>query len=472
MAFTISMRRLSLLAGAAGALAASFAGCGGGSSSPGVTPPPNTGRGACVANTVHADGRARWTVLIYMNAANSLQHDSLINVGQMASVGSDANVNIVLQWKQTIASQIIYANGDVTPSFVGTHRYLIRKHSASDVNNIQNNHDTSSLEADRLADPATNALDASTGASTSDMGNVNTLSNFVKWGTSNYPADNLAVVIWNHGSGWRPVYNISRAASLKPMPLINLPGRRAFSQDDNTRNEIQTWELPAALTGLSQPVDALVFDASLEQMIEVAYQNRTVARVQVGSEESPPGRGYPYDKWLTDLKASGKNSCEVAGNIVQDFVNSYSGQTGITQSYVDLSKMSGVAAALDAFGAALLPHINDQAAIIASARANAVHYGEGMSLYAGFVDLYGFADNVATTSTKPELQQAANVLKATLVGSNGAVLQNGIGSSDEANSHGLSVYIPSPGGYLPAYGSLSLAADAPHWRQFLQSQVQ
>ncbi len=469
MSLTISLRRLSMLAGAIGILSASLAGCGGGGN-PTVTQAV-TGRGACEANTPHADGRARWTILIYMNAANNLQPDSLLNVGQMASVGSDANVNIVLQWKQTVASQVNNPFGDVTPSFVGTRRFLIHQHTSAAVNNIENNHDTSSLDSDRLADPATNAIDPTTGASTSDMGNINTLSNFIKWGVSAYPADNLAVVIWNHGSGWRPVYNSSRAAG-GVLPKINLPGRKAFSQDDNTRNEIQTWELPSALAGLAQPVDALVFDASLEQMIEVAYQDRTVARVQVGSEESPPGRGYPYDKWLTDLKNSGKNPCDLAGNIVQEFVNAYAGQTGITQSYVDLSKMSAVASALDAFGAALLPHINDQAAVIANARANAVHYGEGISLYEGFLDLYGFADNIAMTTTKSDLQQAANNLKAALIGTNGAILQSGRGSTDETNSHGLSVYIPSPGNYLPAYGSLSLAADAPHWRQFLQSQTQ
>ncbi len=470
MSFTISLRRLPALVGAVGTLAASLSGCGGGSSPGPITQPP-PGRGACEANVAHTDGRARWTVLIYMNAANNLQPDSLLNVGQMASVGSDANVNIVLQWKQTIASQINNPFGDDTPSFVGTRRYLIHKHTGADVNNIENSHDTTSLDPDRLPDPSTNTLDSSIGAQSSDMGNINTLANFIQWGVSTYPADNIAVVIWNHGSGWRPVYNSSRAASIGALPKINVRGRRAFSQDDNSRNEIQTWELPSAFVGLAAPVDALVFDASLEQMMEVAYQDRKLARIQVGSEESPPGRGYPYDKWLTDLKTSGKNPCDLAGNIVQEFVNVYSGQTGITQSYVDLSKMDNVRAALDALGASLLTHINDQAAVIAGARVNAAHYGEGASLYEGFIDLNGFADGIATTSTRPDLQAAAKAVKAALVGANGAILLNG-GGSDEANSHGLSVYVPSPGNYLPAYGSLSLAADAPHWRQFLQAQVQ
>ena len=472
MSFTISLRRLPALVGAVGTLAASLSGCGGGSSNPVVTQ-TNNNRSACAANTAHADGRARWTVLIYMNAANNLQPDSLINIAQMASVGSDANVNIVVQWKQTTTSQINNAFGDDTPSFVGTRRYLIHKHTATEVSNIQNNHDTSSLETtDRLADPSTNALDTSTGAQMSDMGNINTLTNFIQWGTSAYPADNVAVLIWNHGSGWRPVYNSVGGASVHGLPKINVPGRRAFSQDDNTRNEIQTWQLPTAFAGLSTPVDVLIFDASLEQMMEVAYQNRNLARVQVGSEESPPGSGYPYDKWLTDLKNSGKNPCDLSTSIVQEFVNLYSGQSGITQSYLDLSKMDGVRAALEAFGVALLPHINNQAAVIAAARTNAVHYGEGAALYEGFLDLYGFADNIAATTTQADMKTAANNLKAALVGPGGAILQNGQGASDEANSHGLSVYIPAPGNYLSAYGSLALAADAPHWRLFIQSQTQ
>ena len=151
--------------------------------------------------------------------------------------------------------------------------------------------------------PSTNTLDPTTGAQMSDMGNINTLTNFIQWEVNAYPSDNLAVLIWNHGAGWRPVYaTISSVSSAggHHLPTINAPGRRAFSEDDNTANEIQTWQLPTAFASITTPIDVLIFDASLEQMAEVAYQDRNLARVQVGSEESPPGTGYPYDKWLTD----------------------------------------------------------------------------------------------------------------------------------------------------------------------------
>ena len=65
--------------------------------------PPDTNRAVCAANA-HASGRTRWTVLVYINAANNLQPDSLLNVAQMASVGSDSNVNIVVQWKQATSA--------------------------------------------------------------------------------------------------------------------------------------------------------------------------------------------------------------------------------------------------------------------------------------------------------------------------------------------------------------------------------
>src|SRR5579859_6177540 len=111
---SISIRRLSAAFGALGVLGASLSGCGGGGSvsgggsggggggtggGPSPTPGSYAGRSACSANT-HQSGRARWTILVYMQAANNLQPYSLKNIAQMASVGSNSDVNIVVQWKQ------------------------------------------------------------------------------------------------------------------------------------------------------------------------------------------------------------------------------------------------------------------------------------------------------------------------------------------------------------------------------------
>src|SRR5207249_2834038 len=44
--------------------------------------------------------RAKWTFLVYLDAANNLRDFGPLNFNQMEQVGSTADVNIVVQWKQ------------------------------------------------------------------------------------------------------------------------------------------------------------------------------------------------------------------------------------------------------------------------------------------------------------------------------------------------------------------------------------
>jgi hypothetical protein len=460
------LHRFGLAVGLLGVVAAAMVGCGGGGTvanpggnnngnnnggvgaGPGLTDPPDTNRAACAANP-HAAGRARWTVLVYINAANNLQPDSLLNVAQMASVGSDADVNIAVQWKQATCVDC------GQPSFLATRRYFIRKHTQAEVTAITNGN-TASLDADRLPDPPTN-----NGLThQSDMGSYQTLRDFVRWGSQTFPADHLAVVVWDHGSGWRNVFRSAGGNRLSPR-------YRAVSQDNETNNEIETWELPTALTGLAQPLDLLVFDCSLEMMAEVAYEVRSSARIMVGSEESPPGAGYPYDAWLTALKAGGADPCSLSNSILSTFISAYPSATDITQSVVDLSKMSSVATSLDAFGASLLAHATDQSSVIATARNNAQNYA-----YPENKDLYHFADLIRMTSTAPDLKQAAFNMQASLRGTGKAVIYSGHGSVAQANSYGMAVYVPNANNYLNTYDTLALSHAAPRWPQFLKAQKQ
>ncbi len=464
---TRTERLLRCALGIAGVAASSLSGCGGGNG--GQSPTPTTGRAACAVNTPHNDGRPRWTVLVYMNAANNLQPFSLLNIAQMASIGSDSNVNIVVQWKQAAQSQITDCFSCV-PSFVGTRRYLIKAHDTSSLcKNIDDSNSCSAAEplvlaSDRLPDPSTNATDPVTHASTSDMGDYHVLANFVQWGMSAYPADNYALVVWDHGSGWRPVY---RSAARK------LPGR-AVSQDEQSGNEIETQEISAALTSLPHSLDLLVFDCSLEGMAEVAYEVRNRARVMVCSEESPPGAGYPYHRWLAALKAGATNPCALGQSIAQTFADYYPTAGNVTQSVIDLSKLAGVAGRLNTLGSALYADRNVESSLLQSARnsSNVQSYGLAESaLYAGFIDLYGYADNLKKGTGNAGVAAAATALQTSLTDpTTGAVLFNVYGQG-KAGSHGLSVYVPAPATYLPSYDALSIAGASPAWPQFLKSQT-
>ncbi len=468
-------------------------GSGGGSSSttppvvPPSTPPAYTARSVCTA-TPHTDGRAKWTILIYMQAANNLQPYSLQNIAQLASVGSDSNVNIVVQWKQ-IPAAMTNSCPNCAPTFYGVRRYYIHHHSAADVAAIQNGN-TTVLQSDRLADPTgTTPVNTSGMADTLpdpngrpngtlDMGNWRSLADFVKWGSTNYPADHLAVLVWDHGSGWENVY---RGVAAKASPP------RAVAVDDETQNEIETWELPGALATSAQPVDMIIFDASLEQMTEVAYQLRNSAKIMVGSEESPPAPGYPYDKWVGDLEADSGNDtpCDLGDHIIQEFVNypAYVNSTNgyaseLTQSMVDLGRMGQVATALNGLAGALNQHIQDQQDLIYRLRQDptfpdrsqggAQHY---TTAYRDFKDLWDYCDLIRTSSAPVNMQQAAANVQNALIGPTGAILENAHGPTGQDGSHGLSIYVPDPGNYLSTYANLSITQAAPLWPRFLVNQV-
>ena len=505
-------RSVALCAGVAGAFSAMLSGCGGGGSSsvtppptgtfpaPGATPFVNTGnasRAACQVNP-HVSGRARWTVLVYMNAASNLQPDSLINIGQMAAAGSNADLNIIVQWKQTATSNFFTGVAvQTTPSFVGTRRYRILKHSQSDINriapaNIDSNltlvGDTTVLDPDRLPDPPTNTI-TDQGKPTADMGSYHTLADFVQWGATNYPADHLALVIWDHGSGAlnvdnRAVSSSGRARLLTRAATPTKQQTRALSQDTQTGSQIATQEIPLALVNPPQKIDSLIIDCSLQGTTELAYDVRNSARTLVASEESPPGRGYPYDVWLNYLQSTASaGPCDAGQNLITEDIAEYPNATDITQAMTDLSKMDAVATALNSFGNSLLNNTTSQAALIQTARQSTQYFE-----FLEYKDLYHFASIVRQSNGAPsDLVQAAANVQTSLQGANGAILVSAHGAAidtngfSEGNASGLSIYLPGPQtpssvdgslGFDPQWNQLGLAKAAPNWASYLQAQKQ
>lgn len=374
--------------------------------------------------------RAKWTFLVYLNAANNLQEFSVLNVNQMEKIGSTADVNVVIQWKQAGCSSC------GNPAWLGTRRYY-----------VQRDNDTNTINS-RLVQDMGQSI---------DMGDWRELHNFVQWGQQNYPADHYALVIWNHGAGWRP----TRSNRLEP-------SFRSVSIDDSTNSEIQIWQLPSALD-VTPKLDMVVFDASLMQMTEVAYEIRNSAKLVVGSEESPPGEGYAYDTFLSDL--TGNPSLDPFSFGTQIVTRTYDyyqanfpvgsdQRSRITQSAIDLSKMQAVADNLNAFANTLNAHTSDSAAAMQTARNSAQTYA-----YADNKDLWDYAELIRTGATATDLKNAAVNMQTAIT--NALIAERH--SSGRPNSHGLAIYVPQPSGYLPSYANLALSRVT-NWSRWLQNQ--
>lgn len=313
-----------------------------------------------------ATKRTKWTVMVFLNAANDLYRFSTLNVNQMESVAQNPDVRFVLQWKQSTSR---YPGS----TFDGTRRYLVKPDTSSTI--------TSQLMQDMGA---------------VDMGRPETMQAFIRWCKTYFPADRYALVVWNHGNGWR------RSAELG----------RAVSYDDETGNAIQIWELQQAMGG--ELVDIFAWDASLMQMVEVATEVADQARYVVGSEESPPGEGYPYDRVFSVFR---DNPDAATATLTKAFVDGmlavpeYASRK-ITQSVVDTSRLQPLLVALDELAGTMIAHREALATDIPVVRGQTQAYSQTFARY--FRDIGDLCENLVGMTSVPEVQAAAATVRARL----------------------------------------------------------
>ncbi len=366
-----------------------------------------------------------WTILVFMNAANNLEPDSIDDMNEMEQLGSTGDVNIVVQWKRI--ANYDSTNGD----WKTTRRYYVTRDS-----------DPETVHSNLLVDMGNGV----------DMGSPNTLRDFLQWGVRSFPARKYMVVLWNHGAGWRAFRD-----------RLNLFAR-GVSYDDNTGNHIRIWELPLALS-VGVKWDIIAFDASLMQMLEVAYEIRNLGDYIVGSEESPPAAGYPYHRILAPVVSNpGISARDLAAQIVTQTINYYNPDStdNITQSALDASQLENVAQKVDVLAQVLLTVAPGNGSAVAAARDNAQAYGEYT-----YKDLWDYTEQLrARLPSSQELTDAINGVQNAL---SQAVIAEAHSNRRVNRSHGLSIYVPTPSSYETRYGLLAFAR-ATHWDEWLQSQ--
>lgn len=282
------------------------------------------------------------------------------------------------------------------------------------------------------------------------MGLASTLRDFIDWGKRNYPADHTLLVVWNHGRGWK------RGDTEAPV--------RSVSEDWQSGNQIQIWELSSALQG--EGLDALAWDASLMQMMEVNYEIKDYVGYIAGSEESPPGEGFPYDLALKPMR---DNPNATTATLMKGFVDAMTtyapyAPRKITQSVVDTSKLGALATAMDTLADALIANSSSATAAVQNARINAQSYSPTGTRY--YRDLYDVCAKLIAESSTPSVVRTAavNVQNALTA----AIVWEGH-NSNSPGSHGLSVDFSAATSftsYAADYRNMKFAQDT-HWVEFL-----
>lgn len=394
-----------------------------------------------------------WTFMVYLDGDNNLEGAGIDDFNEMEMIGSNDNVKIVVLFDRIPGYDS--SNGDWTD----TRRGLV----IGDADPYLISSPLESVGEKNMGDPAT-------------------VTEFVNWAIATYPANHYALVLWNHGGGWRDsaaalakeiAYweNIARAPSSPAQRSLAQTRLEKLKEEQKQASVLKevcidttsgsdalyTREVRQALEGIPTKLDILGFDACLMQMMEVAYEMKNEAFYMVGSEQTEPGDGWPYNYILLDLRSSpGMSPAQLASVIVNRYGESYSGAE--TQAAVDLSKMSALASSLSSFASAMIAADTEWQNYF-QARVYSNYYSD-----ANFRDLGSFLAQMISRAQSSTVLSAAIQAQTDFLS---AVVANH--SSTREGAHGLSIYLTNLGSYPSAsYNSSQIlfAADT-QWDEML-----
>jgi len=120
------------------------------------------------------------------------------------------------------------------------------------------------------------------------MSDPQTLSDFVGWATTEFPAQHYALILWNHGGGTQGFgQDTSLSQNADMMTLSQLHDSYQTIRSD-----------------MGKPLDIVVYDACLMSTIEVAEVTATVAESMAASAETEPEEGIDYEHLLNQIAQS------------------------------------------------------------------------------------------------------------------------------------------------------------------------
>jgi hypothetical protein len=370
----------------------------------------------------------KWLFMNYIAADCNLKEFQYKNIDNQELVGSDANTHIVA---------MIDGGPEANPvdkAWSGARTYYV-------------NHDTT---PDKINSPVLEQFGDHV-----NMSDPKTLTKFIVDTMQKFPADNIGLVLNDHGGGWTGALADDSDGKLMSVPQIR-----------------QALEDAEKITG--KKIDILGFDACLMADTQAAYEFKDNVKILLASEESEGGAGWTYSpmlggkneglKMLQDAmtKKIDVSPEEFAKLVVK--VNEQHQQDISTFSATDLTKMEDLAKATDKLGQAILK--TDEKKEVKQAIMQAENYGQGWAPYGDMRDLHNVVDLIEKGTKDPALKEAAEGVKKVL---SDAIMANESGSS-HPESKGLHIYAPVKNPDLEAdYKELKFTKAAPNWTSAVET---
>ena len=266
---------------------------------------------------------------------------------------------------------------------------------------------------------------------TKNTGDPNTLSDFIVWGMSHFPAKKYAIILWDHGGG-----------------INGFGGDQQFNNDKLTVDEIHQAFANAARVMVNKKLELIGFDSCLMASVEIANSVKQFGNYMVASEEIEPQWGWDYSSILTSLTAHSNEDGSMLGRAIADSFfkrtqllsesQGYSAQREITLSVVNLTMIPRIIYDLDN----LVDYLGNKITDVASENSltqsvdSSERYGQTFKGDSGLVDIYDLASNI-----KERFPQSEHLVDAVQKSLNNTVVYRDKGDSSP-NANGLSIYMP------------------------------
>ena len=359
---------------------------------------------AWAANAAPAP-QAKWTVMVYISGDNNLEDYVVKDIETELGVGSNTDVQVVALADRGPGYDTSYGDWQTTKLY----------------------HVTPGMKAD--------AASAVADWGERNMGDKRTLTDFVSWSQTNYPADHYALYFWGHGWSWHPGW---------------------VMEDDTNSDTLDYDETKAAIPSLGF-IDVVGYDGCNMASLEIMDLWHGHATAVTGSQEYVGWDGLEYDVFLNQLKSNPAMSADQLA-----IASSQSTITDKTWSAVAVDgRLDKLVAAVDQWSIALKNGMT----------ANRKAYTSAIGLTKTFnqapmdKDLYDLAAKINTKVTDSTIRSRGQAV----IDAFSTVVLHERHVANYAGSHGITIYLPSTKTQKidrAYYDTLDLSLQT-NWNEFL-----
>jgi Clostripain family len=331
-----------------------------------------------------------WTVMVYIDGDNNLEDYVVKDIEtELSALGSNASVNVVCIADRGPGYDTSRGDWQTTKVYYCTQGML--------------------------ADAASAVADWGE----RNMGDPQTLRDFVTWAKTNYPASNYLLAFWDHG-------------------YMTFQGYT--SVDDSSGGDALDEDEQVAAMATAGPVGVVAWDMCNRQMLEVAADWQPFALAMAGSESYTNWEGIQYDAVIAALRAT---PAMTAQQVSDKIALTALGDSDTFSSLALDARFTTLMTAVDQWALALKSGLPVYKSAYLSARRSTVSY------YSIAFDLWQLAANVKAKVADPTIKARCDAVMAAAAACTTANWTSG--NKQFNKSKGLAVWMPSTRQQLTPY---------------------